>query len=25
VSSRLDVKVGDHVRGGADTLATLVH
>jgi phosphatidylserine decarboxylase len=24
-SSRVEVKVGDHVRGGSDTLATLVH
>jgi phosphatidylserine decarboxylase len=25
VNSRVEVKVGDHVRAGADTLATLVH
>jgi phosphatidylserine decarboxylase len=25
VNSRVEVKIGDHVRGGSDTLATLVH
>jgi len=25
LNSKVDIKVGDHVRAGSDTLATLVH